>query len=157
MFEPGRDISTAILGTRIETKDLEGTKRDVPEVNQRFNFCLGRPILPFPRPGKQQLMWQSRQLKLLLRQIEILRRHLFEHIISPVIMSLSLPAHTDHPTARAKTTHMYLIWPNLLAHPNIRNTSIHLQSSLNLISKSKKLFLRSHKSKAYSDVVGSSA
>ena len=102
VFEPRRDISTAILGTGIETKDLEGTERDVPEVNQRFNFCLGSPIRPFPRPGKQQLMRQSRQLKLLPRQIEILRRNLFRDIISPVVMSLSLPVYTDHPTARAR-------------------------------------------------------
>lgn len=60
MFEPGRDISTAFLGTGSETKDLEETERDVPEVNQRFNFGLGSPILPFPRPGKQQLMRQPR-------------------------------------------------------------------------------------------------
>jgi hypothetical protein len=102
-------------------------------------------------------MRQSRQLKLLPRQIEILRRHLFEHIISPVVMSLSLPAYTDHPKARAKTTHMYLIWPDLVAHPNIRNTSIHLQSSLNLISEPKNSSCDRISPKAYSDVVGSSA
>jgi hypothetical protein len=72
-------------------------------------------------------------------------------------MSLFLPAHTDHQTARAETTHMYLIRTNLLAHPNIRNTSIHLQSSHNLISQSKNFSRDRISAKAYSDVVRSSA
>jgi hypothetical protein len=125
MFEPGGDISFfSALTSPYEVMGLEAVKKKVyaPEVDQGFNLSLWSPILPFSSFRKQQLMRQPRQLELLLCQIQILGRYLMRLVVSP-LSPLRRIGVTRH--IRKSSTHVYLIRPNLLPHPNTRNTSIH--------------------------------